>query len=86
MSIAGLVRVYGCGGAACGAPARGCRGCLGACSVAVPVRRNDIGSEDAGAIAALGVVLPRLGRDVPRLVAAMEVAARGIGRSLPPRH
>lgn len=56
---------------------------LGACSVAVPVRRNKIESDDTEVVAALGVVLPRLGRDVPRLVAAMDVAARGIARSLP---
>jgi DNA-binding IclR family transcriptional regulator len=59
---------------------------LGACSVAVPVRRNDIGLEEGEAVAALGVIVPRLGRDVPRLVAAMEVAARGIARSLPRPH
>jgi DNA-binding IclR family transcriptional regulator len=49
---------------------------LGACSVAVPVRR-------AGAVvAALGIVVPSLKRDKPRLVAALQVAARGISRSL----
>ncbi|MBJ7359609.1 IclR family transcriptional regulator [Nocardioides sp.] len=49
---------------------------LGACSVAVPVRR------DQEVVAALGIVLPRLGKDRPRLVAALQVAARGIGRTL----
>ncbi|MGC4108962.1 MAG: IclR family transcriptional regulator [Nocardioides sp.] len=48
---------------------------LGACSVAVPV------ADAAGhAIAALGVVVPSLRRDRPRLVAALQVAAAGIGR------
>jgi len=49
---------------------------LGACSVAVPIRR------DESVVAALGIVLPRLGKDRPRLVAALQVAARGIGRAL----
>ncbi|HEU5267840.1 MAG TPA: IclR family transcriptional regulator [Jatrophihabitans sp.] len=50
---------------------------LGACSVAVPVR-------DAGnaVVAALGVVVANLGRDRRRLVAALEVAANGIHRTL----
>lgn len=48
----------------------------GACSVAVPVRR---GGE---VIAALGLVVPDLRRHRPRLVAALQVAAAGIGRSL----
>ena len=48
---------------------------LGACSVAVPIRRGD------EVVAALGIVLPRLGKDRPRLVAALQVAARGIGRA-----
>jgi DNA-binding IclR family transcriptional regulator len=50
---------------------------LGACSVAVPVR-------DGGnaVVAALGVVLANLGRDRRRLVAALEVAANGIHRTL----
>ena len=51
---------------------------LGACSVAVPVRR---GEEVA---AALGIVVPRLRRDRARLVSALRVAAHGIGRSLGP--
>lgn len=53
---------------------------LGACSVAVPVRR---GGE---VVAALGLVVPSLKRDRPRLVAALQVAARGIGRALDAAH
>jgi DNA-binding IclR family transcriptional regulator len=49
---------------------------LGACSAAVPVRVGD------AVVAALGVVVPTLKRDQVRLVSAMQVAARGIGRSL----
>ncbi|PKH42821.1 transcriptional regulator, IclR family [Nocardioides alpinus] len=49
---------------------------LGACSVAVPVRR---GGE---VVAALGLVVPSLKRDRARLVAALQVAARGVGRAL----
>ncbi|KQP65312.1 IclR family transcriptional regulator [Nocardioides sp. Leaf285] len=49
---------------------------LGACSVGVPVRRGD------EVVAAVGIVVPSLRRDRARLVAALEVAARGIGRSL----
>lgn len=51
---------------------------LGACSVAVPVRRGD------EVVAAVGVVVPHLRRDRARLVAALQVAAQGIGRSLAP--
>ena len=52
---------------------------LGACSVAVPVRRGpDLGE----VVAAIGVVVPTLKRDRSRLVAALQVAAQGIGRSL----
>jgi DNA-binding IclR family transcriptional regulator len=50
---------------------------LGACSVAVPIRD---GADDV--VAALGIVVPALKRDKPRLVAALEVAAQGIRRSL----
>ena len=51
---------------------------LGACSVAVPVRvRGDV-------VASVGVVVPDLRRDRARLVAALEVAARGIGRETTP--
>ncbi|WP_033290636.1 IclR family transcriptional regulator [Amycolatopsis jejuensis] len=52
---------------------------LGASSVAVPIR-----AADGTVIAALGIVVPRLGKDVPRLVAALQVAAQGIGRSVAP--
>ncbi|GAA3612566.1 IclR family transcriptional regulator [Kineosporia mesophila] len=50
---------------------------LGGCSVAVPVRgsRGEV-------VAALGLVVPSLKRDRPRLVAALRVAAEGISRSL----
>jgi DNA-binding IclR family transcriptional regulator len=51
---------------------------LGACSVAVPIQEPD-----GPVVAALGIVVPSLGRDRPRLVAALQVAAQGIGRSLP---
>ena len=49
---------------------------VGACSVAVPVRHED------QVVAALGIVVPSLGRDVGRLVSALDVASRGIGRAL----
>jgi len=50
---------------------------LGACSVAVPVRDggNDV-------VAALGIVVASLKRDRDRLVAALQVAAQGIRRTL----
>jgi DNA-binding IclR family transcriptional regulator len=50
---------------------------LGACSVAVPIR-----APDGPVVAALGLVVPSVGRDRPRLVAALQVAAQGIGRSI----
>jgi len=50
---------------------------LGACSIAVPIRRG------ADVVAALGIVVPSL-KDRAKLVGALQVAARGIGRSLPP--
>ena len=50
---------------------------LGACSVAVPV--HGVGRT---VVASLGLVVPSLKRDRPRLVAALQVAAQGIGRSL----
>ncbi len=51
---------------------------LGACSVAVPIRAG------SDVVAALGVVVPSLRpRELDRLVSAMHVAARGVGRSLP---
>ncbi|MBM7515603.1 IclR family transcriptional regulator [Nocardioides nitrophenolicus] len=49
---------------------------LGACSVAVPV------SAGSRVVAALGVVVPSLKRDRARLVAALQVAAQGVGRSV----
>ncbi|MFB9378379.1 IclR family transcriptional regulator [Kineococcus gynurae] len=49
---------------------------LGACSIAVPVLQRE------RVVAALGVVVPSLRRDRPQLVAALQVAAQGIGRSL----
>lgn len=52
---------------------------LGACSVAVPIR-----AVDGRVVAALGIVVASLKRDRPRLVAALQVAAQGIGRSLSP--
>jgi DNA-binding IclR family transcriptional regulator len=51
---------------------------LGACSVAVPVH-----DRDGAVVAALGFVVGSLRRDRARLVSALQVAARGIGRSLP---
>jgi DNA-binding IclR family transcriptional regulator len=51
---------------------------LGACSLAVPVVRS---SDDAVA-AAIGVVVTTLKRDRQRLLGALQVAARGIGRLL----
>ncbi len=49
---------------------------LGACSVAVPVLTP------SGVVAALGIVVPSLGRNRPRLVSALQVSARGIARSV----
>jgi len=49
---------------------------LGACSVAVPIRRGP------DVIAALGMVVPSLKNDRPRLVAALQVAAQGVGRAI----
>ena len=48
---------------------------LGACSIAVPIRRGP------DVVAALGIVVPSL-KDRAKLVGAMQVAARGVGRSL----
>lgn len=52
---------------------------LGACSVAVPIK-----VPDGRVVASVGIVVPSLKRDRPRLVTALQVAARGIGRSLSP--
>jgi DNA-binding IclR family transcriptional regulator len=49
---------------------------LGACSAAVPV------TVGGSVVAALGIVVADLRRTRGRLVAALQVAARGIGRSL----
>lgn len=49
---------------------------LGACSVGVPVWSG------ADVVAAIGVVAPDIRRDRARLVAALTMAARGIGRRL----
>ena len=48
---------------------------LGACSVAVPVR-----GADEQVIAALGIVVPSLRRERVRLVASLQVTAKGIQR------
>jgi DNA-binding IclR family transcriptional regulator len=50
---------------------------LGACSVAVPIH-----VPDGRVVAALGIVVPTLKRDRSKLVAALQVAARGIGRTI----
>jgi DNA-binding IclR family transcriptional regulator len=50
---------------------------LGACSIAVPIRRGD------DVVASLGIVVPSL-RDRARLTGALHVAARGVGRALSP--
>jgi len=51
---------------------------LGACSLAVPVSR----ASDDTVAAAIGVVVPNLKRGRQRLLGALQVAARGIGRLL----
>jgi len=50
---------------------------LGACSAAVPVR-----GAGEGVVAALGIVVPDLRRELDRLVAALRVAAQGISRTI----
>ena len=50
---------------------------LGACSVAVPVKTSE-----GQVVAAIGIVVPSLKRDREKLVAALKVAAQGIGRSI----
>ena len=49
---------------------------LGACSVAVPIRSG------TRVVASLGLVVPTLKSDRARLVGALQVAARSIGRLL----
>jgi DNA-binding IclR family transcriptional regulator len=51
---------------------------LGACSLAVPVAQ----ASDGAVVAAMGVVVASLKRDRQRLLGALQVAARGIGRLL----
>jgi DNA-binding IclR family transcriptional regulator len=51
---------------------------LGACSLAVPV----VQASDDTVVAAIGVVVASLKRDRQRLLGALQVAARGIGRLL----
>lgn len=51
---------------------------LGACSIAVPVRAGD------DVVAAIGVVVPDLRRNHSRLVVAVTMAARAIGRGHSP--
>jgi DNA-binding IclR family transcriptional regulator len=46
--------------------------------VAVPIRNRE-----GAVVAALGIVVPDLRRDRPRLVSALQVAAQGVSRSLP---
>lgn len=53
---------------------------LGACSVGVPVRRRT--ADGSPVVAAVGIVVGSLRRERPRLVAALQVAVRGIERSL----
>jgi DNA-binding IclR family transcriptional regulator len=50
---------------------------VGACSIAVPVH-----GRDGAVVAAIGVVVPTLKRDRARLLSALQVAAKGIGRTL----
>lgn len=54
---------------------------LGACSVAVPVRGTG-----GDVVAALGIVVADLRREQARLVAALQVASRGISRTLASVH
>ena len=49
---------------------------LGACSVAVPIRAG------TDVVASVGIVVPTLKRDRAKLVAAMQVTARSIGRTI----
>ncbi|PUA78991.1 IclR family transcriptional regulator [Nocardioides currus] len=49
---------------------------LGACSVAVPIRAG------SDVVAALGIVVPGLRNDRAKYVAALQVAAQGVGRAL----
>jgi DNA-binding IclR family transcriptional regulator len=51
---------------------------LGACSLAVPV----VQASDGAVTAAIGVVVATLKRDRQRLLGALQVGAKGIGRLL----
>lgn len=55
---------------------------LGACSIAVPIATRAHDGADPVMVAALGVVVPSLGRGRARHLTALQVAAGGIGRSL----
>jgi DNA-binding IclR family transcriptional regulator len=58
---------------------------LGACSIAVPIWSPALngGDGEPHVAAAIGVVVPTLKKDRLRLLAALQVAAQGISRSLP---
>ncbi len=49
---------------------------LGACSVAVPIRAG------TDVVASVGIVVPTLKKDRAKLVTAMQVTARSIGRAM----
>jgi DNA-binding IclR family transcriptional regulator len=49
---------------------------LGACSVAVPIRAG------SDVVASVGIVVPTFKKDRAKLVTAMQVTARSIGRAL----
>lgn len=51
---------------------------VGACSLAVPV----VQASDGAVVAAIGIVVATLKLDRQRLLGALQVAARGIGRLL----
>lgn len=53
---------------------------VGASSIAVPIVRPTTGCAEV--VAALGIVVVHLRRDRPRLLAALDIAARGVGRLL----
>lgn len=50
---------------------------LGACSVAVGIHNHD-----GDVVAAIGVVIPKLGRELGRHLSVLQVSARSIGRQL----
>ena len=55
---------------------------LGACSIAVPVPGPGAAETEPQVVAAIGIVVPSLRRDRARLLAALRVAAQGIGRTI----